>query len=524
MATSEYFQDLSNFLNIDKNKIANLADLILECSKNNKSIWIFGNGGSASTAEHLETDLSFVRHEIKTLKIRASALTSNAALITAIANDIGFENIFSHQLQRKAIKGDLCIVISASGKSLNLINAVKIAKQRGLRTIGLLGFDGGELAKQVDFSIIVETEIGKYGPVEDVHLAICHAISQNLLTKNILVTGSLGYVGTHITSDLTLKNYNVFGIDSGFYKKCNLVPVFTQVPTKLKDIRDLEISDFKNIDAVIHLAALSNDPIGELEESLTYDINYKAAVRTAELAKAAKVKRFIFISTQSMYGIANSNSDLDEDNSIKNPQTAYAKSKYLAEIEILAMSGDHFITTSLRPSTVFGWGVRLRSDIIFNNLLLNGLVHKRIDVHSDGTPWRPIVHVNDLIEAIEICLKISPELISGNPFNIGVLNGNFTVRQLAEAAQLALNGVPIIFNTENIIDPRSYKVSFLKAKKVLNFQAKTDLKTGGGELIIQTRKLLEQGAYLLDRKTNRLAQMKFLIKEGLLDETLRFRF
>jgi nucleoside-diphosphate-sugar epimerase len=196
----------------------------------------------------------------------------------------------------------------------------------------------------------------------------------------------------------------------------------------------------------------------------------------------------------------------------------------LAEIEILAMSGDHFITTSLRPSTVFGWGVRLRSDIIFNNLLLNGLVHKRIDVHSDGTPWRPIVHVNDLIEAIEICLKISPELISGNPFNIGVLNGNFTVRQLAEAAQLALNGVPIIFNTENIIDPRSYKVSFLKAKKVLNFQAKTDLKTGGGELIIQTRKLLEQGAYLLDRKTNRLAQMKFLIKEGLLDETLRFRF
>ena len=181
--TSEYFQDLSNFMNIDKNEIANLADLILECAKNNNSIWISGNGGSASTAEHLETDLSFVRHEIKTLKIRVSALTGNSALITAIANDIGFENIFSHQLLQKANKGDLCIVISASGKSLNLINAVKIAKQIGLRTIGLLGFDGGELAKQVDFSIIVKTEIGKYGPVEDVHLAICHAISENLLTK-----------------------------------------------------------------------------------------------------------------------------------------------------------------------------------------------------------------------------------------------------------------------------------------------------------------------------------------------------
>jgi|688.fasta_scaffold148404_3 D-sedoheptulose 7-phosphate isomerase len=183
MATSGYFQDLSNLMNIDKNEISRLADLILECSKNNNSIWIFGNGGSASTAEHLETDLSFIRHEIKTLKIRASALTSNSALITAIANDVGFENIFSHQLLRKAIQGDLCIVISASGKSSNLIEAVKIAKQIGLRTIGLLGFDGGDLAKQVDFSIVVETEIGKYGPVEDVHLAICHAISEELLIK-----------------------------------------------------------------------------------------------------------------------------------------------------------------------------------------------------------------------------------------------------------------------------------------------------------------------------------------------------
>ena len=340
---------------------------------------------------------------------------------------------------------------------------------------------------------------------------------------NILVTGSLGYVGTHITHILTLKGHTVFGIDSGFYRECNLVPIDNEVSTILKDIRDLEISDFENIDVVIHLAALSNDPIGELDESLTYDINYKAAVRTAELAKATNVKRFIFASTQSIYGIAQSDSELDEDISIKNPQTAYAKSKLRAEIEILGMSNSQFTTTSLRPSTVFGWGVRLRSDIVFNNLLLNGLKHKKIDVHSDGTPWRPIVHVQDLSEAFEICLKISPEIISGNSFNIGVLNGNFTVRQLAEAAQAALNGIPITFNTENIVDPRSYKVSFSKAKKVLNFQANTDLKTGGSELISQSRKLLEQGVDLLDRKTNRLAQMKFLIKEGLLDETLRFK-
>lgn len=340
----------------------------------------------------------------------------------------------------------------------------------------------------------------------------------------ILLTGSLGYVGTQASYNLKLKGYSVFGIDSGFFKECNLVPVLTQVPTQLKDIRDLEISDFENIDAVIHLAALSNDPIGELDETLTYEINYKAAVRTAELAKAAKVKRFLFISTQSIYGIAQNDSELDEDNSTKNPQTAYAKSKLSAENEILKMSDSKFTATSLRPSTVFGWGVRLRSDIVFNNLILNGLINNKIDVHSDGTPWRPIVHVNDLCEAIEICLRIAPEVISGESFNIGVKGGNFTVKQLAMAAQSALNGIPINFNTENISDPRSYKVSFLKAEKLLNFQAKTLLESGGSELISQSRKIIDQGLDLLGRKTNRLAQIKFLIKEGSLDENLRFKY
>ena len=340
---------------------------------------------------------------------------------------------------------------------------------------------------------------------------------------NILVTGSLGYVGTCATFYLTSKGYRVFGLDSGFYRDCNLVPIFNEVPTKLRDIRDLEISDFQDIDFVIHLAALSNDPIGELDETLTYEINYKAAVRTAELAKAAKVKRFIFASTQSIYGIAQSDLELEEDNSIKNPQTAYAKSKLSAEIEILTMSDSKFRTVSLRPSTVFGWGIRMRSDIVFNNLLLNGLVHKKIDVHSDGSPWRPVVHVRDLCEAIEICLTISPEIISGNSFNIGVLNGNFTVMQLAEAAQSALNGIPITYNTEDIVDPRSYKVSFLKARDLLNFQAKTYLKSGGNQLISQSSKLLEQGVDLLGRNTNRLAQINFLIREGSLDESLRYR-
>jgi nucleoside-diphosphate-sugar epimerase len=337
------------------------------------------------------------------------------------------------------------------------------------------------------------------------------------------VTGNLGYVGTEAAFYLNSKGYTVYGIDSGFYKDCNLVPILTEVPTILKDIRDLEISDFEDFDAVIHLAALSNDPIGELDENLTHEINYKAAVRTAELAKKASVKRFIFASTQSLYGIAQNDSELDEDNSIKNPQTAYAKSKLSAENEILSMSNSNFVSTSLRPSTVFGWGIRLRSDILYNNLILNGLMHKKIDIHSDGTPWRPIVHLSDMCEAIEISLRAAPEVISGESFNIGVIGGNFTVKQLATAAQSALNGIPIKLNTENISDPRSYKVSFAKAEKFLNFRAKTHLELGGSELISQSLKLIDQGMDLLGRKTNRLAQMKFLIKEGLLDDTLRFK-
>ena len=174
---------LFSLFKISRHDIELVSNSLLECVSKNNSVWLIGNGGSASTAEHFETDLSFARSNDLQVKIKATSLTSNSALISAIANDLGYENIFSHQLQRKAVKGDLCLMISASGNSQNLISAAKMAKQMGLQTIGLLGFDGGALASQIDFSIIVETEIGKYGPVEDVHLAICHAISENLLTK-----------------------------------------------------------------------------------------------------------------------------------------------------------------------------------------------------------------------------------------------------------------------------------------------------------------------------------------------------
>ena len=339
----------------------------------------------------------------------------------------------------------------------------------------------------------------------------------------ILVTGNQGYIGTHVSQYLVGCGYDVTGYDSGFFKHCHLEPITNEVHTIQKDIRDAEVLDFANYDLVIHLAALSNDPIGELDSELTFEINYKAAVRIAELAKASGVSRFIFISTQSIYGISNTVDELDEVNSVKNPQTAYAKSKWKAEQEILSMSDQNFVSTALRPSTVFGWSSRLRSDIVFNNLLITGLKHKEIQVHSDGTPWRPIIHVQDIAFAIQKCIESNSEMIEAKAFNLGVINGNYTVRDLAETAQKCLGGTPILYNTENLSDPRSYRVSFERALRELGFAAQIDLETGGNEIIWHARELIARGVDLLDHKTNRLQQVKYLVESGLVDDSLRFR-
>lgn len=185
MANTDYSKYLAHLLDQRDSNLDAIVSKVMACIEGGNSIWIMGNGGSASTSEHFETDLSFVRLGNAVPSLKVSSLTANSALITAIANDIGFEYIFSHQLVRKATSGDLCIVISASGNSANLLQAINTAKQLNLVTVGILGFDGGKLAEMVDESIIVRTEIGKYGPVEDIHLSICHELSSMIGSKLI---------------------------------------------------------------------------------------------------------------------------------------------------------------------------------------------------------------------------------------------------------------------------------------------------------------------------------------------------
>ena len=337
----------------------------------------------------------------------------------------------------------------------------------------------------------------------------------------ILITGNLGYIGTELATHLLKHEMSVFGLDSGFYKKCLLVADHRDIPTNVKDIRDLSVQDFNGFDAVVHLAALSNDPIGELNASLTFQINGDASIKAAELARLAGVKKFIFVSTQSVYGISTSEEELDEF-AAKNPQTAYAKSKWDAEQSILEMSSANYTTVALRPSTVFGWSPRLRSDIVFNNLLLSGLTKGTIEVHSDGTPWRPIVHVSDLAEAIRLTLIADKKVISANSFNIGKIGGNYTVREIALAAKECIGNIEIIFNTENIVDPRSYKVSFNRAFDALGFEAKRELVESGNEMLGKFKQHNLNENDLMGRLTNRLSQVSYLKQEGKVDESLRF--
>lgn len=338
----------------------------------------------------------------------------------------------------------------------------------------------------------------------------------------VLVIGNLGYIGSVTGKYLNNNGFSVCGLDAGYYAKCLLDSNHQDIPTTAKDIRDIQKEDLQGFDAIVNLAALSNDPIGELDSSLTFEINRDAAIKSAELAKQAGVKRYIFVSSQSIYGISTSLRELEEDDP-KSPQTAYAQSKWEAEQKISSISSLDFVTTVLRPSTVFGWSPRLRSDIVFNNLLLSGLINGKIEVHSDGSPWRPIVHVNDLAEAIRLCIGADPRKVSGQAFNIGKLGGNYKVSEIASAANKCLGNLEVVYNTEDIKDSRTYKVSFRKAAEVLGFSAQRDLVESGQEMLEKFRNLDLDLQYLSGRLTNRLAQVSYLINNGSIDGNLRFR-
>ena len=338
----------------------------------------------------------------------------------------------------------------------------------------------------------------------------------------VLVTGNKGYIGTVLVEMLLNKSYDVTGFDTDYYGSCDLCEQVQVNQQIIKDIRDVSREDVEGIDAVLHLAGLSNDPLGELTPNLTEDINHIASMKLAVHAKEAGVKRFVYASSQSMYGVAQTGEELDEDNSEKNPVTAYARTKWLVEDELKKLNDDDFVTVSMRPSTVFGASPRLRCDIVYNNLVACAYTTGKIEIKSDGTPWRPVVHVRDVSNAYIAALEAPVDLVAGQAFNVGIPDGNYTVRDLAEAAQRAVPNSSLVFTGEHGNDARTYRVSFAKILDVLKdyYKPEWDLDRGGKELVQFFKDVNFTEEQFRGKTCNRLKQVEHLLSTQQLNENL----
>ena len=338
---------------------------------------------------------------------------------------------------------------------------------------------------------------------------------------NILITGNLGYIGTVLTDYLVKKKHYIVGLDSGLFKDCLLTNETLPNKQIIKDIRDVDTHDFENIEVIIYLSAISNDPLGEFDKKITNDINFLGAVNFANKAKNCGIKKFIFISSQSMYGISDKDEELDEDNSEKNPITEYAITKWKAEKEILKLNSEKFTAVSLRPSTVFGSSPRLRCDIVFNNLLACAYTTGEILIKSDGSPWRPVIHVKDVANAINATIEAPNDLIAGRSFNIGIPDGNFKVREIAEIVGQLIPNCKIKY-TEEHTDNRTYKVSFKKILTDLKnyYTPEYNLLSGGEELLNFFKEINFSLSDFQGFKTNRIICLKTRYKKTI-DESFR---
>lgn len=340
----------------------------------------------------------------------------------------------------------------------------------------------------------------------------------------VLVTGNLGYVGTVLAQRLRDLGHQVQGLDIGYFADCVVGERPDDPPTWNVDIRDVDFKHVAGMDAVVHLAGLSNDPLGALDESLTDSINRDGALRLLEVARRAGVSRFVYASSQSMYGVASTDEELDEDNSAKNPVTAYARTKWEAEVVIREAASPSFTTVAFRPSTVFGLSPRPRCDIVFNNFVARAFTTGEVLILSDGTPWRPVIHVQDVCSAFEAGLFADHDIVAGRAFNVGIHDGNYTVRDLAEAAARSVPGAKVVSAPNPSTDERTYRVSF---ERILNeltppYSPSWDLDKGGKELVDGWTAAGLTSEQAFGPTCIRLERLRELQEQGRIDGELRF--
>jgi nucleoside-diphosphate-sugar epimerase len=338
----------------------------------------------------------------------------------------------------------------------------------------------------------------------------------------ILVTGHKGYIGAVMVPMLLGAGHEVVGLDSDLFRRCTFSPGVHDIPALRLDLRDVQPTQLQGFDAVVHLAALSNDPLGDLNPAITYDINHAASVRLAGLAKDAGVARFLYSSSCSSYGQAGD--DLVDETADLHPITPYAISKVRVEQDVARLADARFSPTFLRNATAYGVSPRLRFDLVLNNLVAWAFAEGRVHIKSDGTPWRPIVHIEDIARAFLVVLSAPREVIHNQALNVGQTEENYRIRELAEIVREVVPGSRIEYAEDGGPDPRCYRVDFGKISRLLpEFKPQWTARRGAEELYAAYR---TAGLVLGDcegPRFKRIDHLKQLLATGRVDATLRWK-
>lgn len=337
----------------------------------------------------------------------------------------------------------------------------------------------------------------------------------------VLITGHTGYIGTVLAPFIANAGHDVVGLDTDLFEHCTFGDAPIRFPTIRKDLRDIVPADLEGFDAVIHLAGLSNDPLGNLNPDLTYDINHRASVRLAEMAKQVGVTRYLFSSSCSTYGAAG-DKILDETADF-NPVTPYARSKVLVEAEVTKLADKDFSPTFLRNSTAYGVSPRLRFDLVLNNLVAWAMCTGRVLLKSDGSPWRPFVHIEDISRAFLAVLNSPRDRIHNVAINVGRSDQNYQIRELAEIVEKTVPGCRIEFAGGAEPDKRCYRVDFTRIGHVLpEFKPEWDIPRGAVELYEAYKKVGLRVEDFEGIRYKRIDHIKNLLATGRLDLSLRW--